>query len=303
MLRASKVSLFAFFTTVALLLALTVVGCSEPKSPSSEKKSEKSPITAQSPEAKPAKAEDEGHGHISGTHGGTVVSLGRDSYHVEIIVEKNGELRLYTLGNDETRVLAILSQDLLAYIKPQGETDSTSIEVKPKPQPGDEEGKASLFVGQLPKEAIGKSVEITIPSINIGGERFRANFHNEAVAHSEEQMPAAATDDTARALYLTPGGAYTAEDIKANGGVTSGEKFKGFRATHDLSPKPGDKICPVTLTKANPKCTWVIGGKTYEFCCPPCVDEFVALSKSNPSAIKDPGEYVKASGASEPEKK
>jgi hypothetical protein len=62
-----------------------------------------------------------------------------------------------------------------------------------------------------------------------------------------------------------------------------------------MKPKPGDKICPVTMTKANPACTWIIAGKEYEFCCPPCVDEFVSWAK-DPELAKDilpPEEYVK----------
>jgi YHS domain-containing protein len=92
---------------------------------------------------------------------------------------------------------------------------------------------------------------------------------------------------------LTAGGKYTVADIQANGNMTASQKFKGFRAQHDLSPKQGDKICPVTLTKANDKCSWIVGGKTYEFCCPPCVDEFVKMAKQNPDDLKEPHAYVK----------
>ena len=65
------------------------------------------------------------------------------------------------------------------------------------------------------------------------------------------------------------------------------------RSEHDLRPKSGDKICPITLTKANAKFSWVIDGKTYEFCCPPCVDEFVALAKEKPDEIEAPEFYRK----------
>ena len=34
-------------------------------------------------------------------------------------------------------------------------------------------------------------------------------------------------------------------------------------------------------------------GKTYEFCCPPCVDEFVRMAKETPDQIKAPEMYVK----------
>lgn len=301
MLRSSYARAFSLFAMGAPLAGLAIVGCSSSSAPPSISKPAATSV-ASNPE-KPTKAAEEVHGHIAGTHGGSIISLGRDSYHIEAIVEKGGGVRLYTLGNDESRVLAIESQDLVAYVKSQGQTDSAPIPIKPQPQPGDQTGKASLFVGVLPEDAVGKTVEITIPSITIGGERFRASFTNEATQHVEEPMPDAATDDAARALYLTPGGLYTGEDIAANGNVTAAQKFKGFQASHDLKPKIGDKICPVTLTKANPQCSWIIGGKTYEFCCPPCVDEFVALAKSDPAAIKGPQEYVKTATTSTSEAK
>jgi YHS domain-containing protein len=106
-------------------------------------------------------------------------------------------------------------------------------------------------------------------------------------------MPAKVNDEEEVALYLTPGGIYTEADIKANGGVTASQKFKGVMSSHDMNPKPGDKICPVTLTKANAKFTWVVAGKSYEFCCPPCVDEFLKTAKENPTALKNPEDYVK----------
>lgn len=112
-------------------------------------------------------------------------------------------------------------------------------------------------------------------------------------AGGHDDMPAGVDADEERALYLTPGGIYTEADIKANGSVTASEKFKGKMAKHDMKPKAGDKICPITMTKANPKFTWVIGGKAYEFCCPPCIDEYVLLAKTSPKEVLDPSEYIK----------
>ena len=106
-------------------------------------------------------------------------------------------------------------------------------------------------------------------------------------------MPAGVDADEERALYLTPGGLYTEADIKANGAVTASDKYKGKMAKHDMKPKAGEKVCPITMTKANPKFTWIIGGKTYEFCCPPCIDEFVLLAKTSPKEVLEPTEYVK----------
>jgi len=244
---------------------------------------------------------DESHGHKPSAHGGILVSLGRDSYHVEAIVEKKGALRLYTLGQDETRVIDIDVQNLVAYVKPEGATESIQIEVKPEPQPGDTAGKASLFVGQLPEEAFGKTLDITIPNITIAGERFRMGFTTHNADTSIEHMPEGVEGSAARDLYLSPGGIYTAADIEANGNVTADHKFKGIKAAHDLQPVSGDKLCPVTLTKANAKFSWIVAGKKYEFCCPPCVDEFVGLAKSDPSQIHEPEFYVKRDAAEAPE--
>ena len=109
----------------------------------------------------------------------------------------------------------------------------------------------------------------------------------------DDAMPEGVDAAEARALYLTPGGKYTAADIVANGSVIASDKYKGKMSKHDFKPKPGDAICPITLTKVNPKFTWVIGGKDYQFCCPPCIDEFVLLAKESPDEIKDPSFYVK----------
>jgi YHS domain-containing protein len=109
----------------------------------------------------------------------------------------------------------------------------------------------------------------------------------------DDGMPDDLSLDEARKLYLVAGGAYTDADIKANGSTTAYEKFKGQMAKHDAKPKVGDLLCPISMTKANPKFSWVIGGKTYQFCCPPCIDEYVLLAKEHPEELKAPSEFVK----------
>lgn len=100
--------------------------------------------------------------------------------------------------------------------------------------------------------------------------------------------------DKDRELYLTPGGAYTQADIEANGNQTAAQKFKGVKVTHDIKPNVGDPICPITLTKANPGFNWVIAGKKYVFCCPPCVEEYLTKAKKDPSSLRPPEEFIKA---------
>lgn len=95
-----------------------------------------------------------------------------------------------------------------------------------------------------------------------------------------------------QSLYLEPAGQYSREDIEANGGRIPAEKYPRFAARHSVQLMAGDRLCPITRTKANAACTWVIAGHVYEFCCPPCIDEFVRMAKENPGRIQPPDFYV-----------
>lgn len=292
-----------FGTSVGLLAVMVLAaGCSPSTPPSAASPSAPAP-TVTAPGTSPSAAPDSQadplgeHAHKPGAHGGILVSLGRDSYHVEAIVTSAGELQLYTLGNDETRVLDVENQKLTAYVKPVGGSDSTPLEVVAQPQPGDREGRASLFVAKLPDALVGSQVDVTVPNITIEGERFRLGFTTRAETHGEMPGIRKVVNEEERKLYLTPGGIYTQADIEANGNVTASEKFAGIPASHDAKPQPGDKLCPISLTKANAKFTWVIGGRSYEFCCPPCVDEFVTMAKERPQEVRAPADYVQGDPA------
>ena len=291
MIRKIGYGLAAMLVAVGIAI---VVGCSNQSSPAPQAPSSSS----NSPLAKAANGSTAGegdHAHKPGAHNGIIVEIGKDNYHAEAVFEKGGKVRVYMLGKDEATVQEVEAQPLNAYAKGEGDMDATPIVLRPEPQKDDKAGSTSQFLGQLPRELIGKKVEITVPSIRIGKERFRFGFKNVAEEHGDGGMPAKVAADEEKKLYLTPGGKYTEADIKANGNMTASQKFKGLKAEHDLKPKAGDKICPITLTKANSKFTWVIGGMTYEFCCPPCVDEFVAQAKDPQTAgeIKGPEEYRK----------
>jgi YHS domain-containing protein len=81
--------------------------------------------------------------------------------------------------------------------------------------------------------------------------------------------------------------------VAANGNLTASQKFKGIKSAHDMNPKPGERTCPISGTKANPSFTWIVDGKPYLFCCPPCVDEFVKGAKASDDPLPDPESYVK----------
>lgn len=268
---------------------VTLTGCGQSAPPATTASNQSA---GEKSVAKPAG--EELHGHRPGAHGGILVSLGQDSYHAEVVFEKGGLVRLYMLGKEEARVQEVDVQELTAYLTEEGLNESDKMTFRAEPQQGDTKGKTSLFVANLPKDLIGKKVQVTVNNINVNGERFRIAFSNgRKDGHADAEMPAKKGSDEERALFLTPGGAYTAADIEANGKTVPTEKYKGIRAQHDDNPKAGEKICPISKTKANPKFTWVIGGKTYEFCCIPCIEEFVVLAKVKPGEIKDPETYRK----------
>lgn len=288
MLRATRIVTAGTLLTGGLLMAAG--GCGR----GSDGPSVAAQAAPTAPQPAPTTtADDENHAHKPGAYGGNIVSIGSDNYHAEAVFESGGVLRLYLLGRDESQVQETAWQTLTGYAKLSGETESTAFKLEPKPQPDDAHGKTSVFVGQLPERLARGPVEVTIPSVRIGDERFRVAFSSAPAPAHVEDMPDSLADEEARKLFLTPGGAYTEADIAANGRQTAAQKFRSFVPLHDLFPKPGDKICPITLTKANPKCTWTVGGKTYEFCCPPCVEEFVKLAKNDPDKLHAPDEYVK----------
>ncbi len=272
------------FGGLAIAVAtVAIVGCNNSPVPSEK---------AAEPKAPPAKPDEE-HGHKPGAHGGIIVSLGKDSYHAEAVFEKGRKVRLYMLGKEETRVQEVDAQDLAAFVTPEGSTEAVPVTFKPEPQAGDAKGKTSLFVATLPENLAGKKVQVTINNIQIGTERFRIGFSNEVLAHADTAMPAKKASDEERELFLTPGGKYTAADIQANGNTVPSVKFKGIRPAHDDNPKSGQKICPISKTLASPKFPWVIGGKTYEFCCTPCIEEFVDKAKTKSDEVLDPSAYIK----------
>ena len=215
------------FGLVTLLLLASIVGC-KPPSP---------PVVSSSPRAIGANAVADAnsaveHGHKSGQHGGIMVSLGRDSYHIEAVFEADGAVRLYTLGNDESRVIDVESQTLKGFVKVEGDTKANSIVFEASPQEGDAPNRTSLFIGKLPQDLVGKNLEVTVPNIDISGERFRLGFTSATAAHNASDsatgMPDKLADSAEHDLYLVPGGRYTATDIVANGNATASKKSTGM---------------------------------------------------------------------------
>jgi YHS domain-containing protein len=230
------------------------------------------------------------HDHADeGPHGGPLVEWGQEEYHLEFTVDPvNQEATIYVLDGNLKGPKPIPAEPLALTLQ----RPVVTIPLQPRPQAGDPAGSASRFVGThmaLAREgAFAGSISGTVH-----GKPYAGDFATKAHAGHEEQTHGDAPTAREVALFLTPGGLYTAADIERNGGVVPSVKFKGLSWAHDDDLKPGDKVCPVTANKADPQCTWVVNGQTYEFCCPPCLEKFVGWAKTRPEKVKPPDEYVK----------
>lgn len=132
-----------------------------------------------------AEKKGDGHEHKAAAHGGKIVSVGTDNYHAEVVFEKDGQLKFYTLAKDETKAISVETQTLKAHVK--HDDKSHEMELRPEPQKEDPKGKSSLFVGKLPAEVIGKKVTVTIVGLKMEGETFRVEFSSEGGKHGDHK--------------------------------------------------------------------------------------------------------------------
>lgn len=243
------------------------------------------------------------------------VALGRNvqpagSHRIEANVERGGRVRVFVLGKRDTDLFAIPASLLQAEVRP-GDEDIVDVALRAQAQPGDPPGRSSQFVGTLPPHIAGRSLHLAV-TVPLEGTLHRVHFlpqafpeerfTDETARHVAMPVPLAGgatntnnTEPTAaeRARFLRPGGRYSQADIAANGGQVPSQRFRGFVPTHNPNPPKGARLCPITKTQANAQIAWVVGGKTYQFCCPPCVEEFVKQAKENPRSIRPPQHYVK----------
>lgn len=271
-----------------LLSAVLMAGCKQ-ENAASKPSVNKTPIAT------------EAHAHGIGPNGGIVFELGK--YHAEFTVDhEKKQCTVFVLSADEKnpQPVKVAAKELMLTTKEAKSTDGKviprlTIKLLPKE---DASGKGSIFVGA----DAGLGNEINFAGMVIGeidGKPSQGEFKEEEEGHGHAGSQTASTTtpgkptDREKALFLTPGGIYTAADIEKNGRVVPSVKFQGISWSHDDDLKKGDKVCPVTDNKADAQCVWYVNGKKYEFCCPPCLEKFVGWAKNQPAKIKEPEAYVK----------
>jgi hypothetical protein len=233
------------------------------------------------------------HAHPASPHGGQIVSLERGSlhYHAEILVEPTGTVRLYPLGEDPAKPFAAELQHIVAVVRPDGAADDYDLLLRPDPGTGSPGGRTTAFVGRLPADAVAARLLIRVPALRIGGESFAFEVSWSAGRSAEEVAEAYEAEQ--RRIYLTPGGKYTEGDIAASGRATAAAKYRGRHSKHETLARPGDQVCPITGFKASAAVVWPVSGEVYQFCCQPCIDDFVLLAKERPAEIRKPEDYTR----------
>jgi hypothetical protein len=261
--------------------------------PACDRSDPSAPTTAKSK----ATHADSDHEHVA-AHGGVIAVVG--NAHAELAETANQALAIYILGEDEAVTLPIAAATLSGQLQKRGTADFVEVEFTADPLPG-EAPKSSRFVSAPNQFERGVAYDMTT-YLPIDGKNYRARFVAFGATHDDHGGPgsmearnaAASSERTPKVveLWFTPKAKYTADDIAANGPQTAYEKFGEVEVDHQ-DPTPGEIVCPISKSKTNPEITWIIDGKKYAFCCPPCIEDLVQRAKDKPDELKPPEGYVK----------
>lgn len=236
---------------------------------------------------KPPPAKADAH-PSAGPHGGLLVEWGDEEYHVELVTDAKAKTATaYVLDDSAVKVKPIATTALMLELTVE---PPVSVALAATPDAGDGDGRSSRFVGT--HDALGQDQLFAgTVSGTVGGTPYSGKFKQKAHAKHAGMPEGVGGTAEETALFLSPGGIYTAADIAANGNTVPSVKFRGISWPHD-DGKPGDKICPVTANKTDPRCHWIVNGQNYEFCCTPCLDKFVKWAKHSPEKIQKPEAYI-----------
>ncbi len=237
-------------------------------------------------------------------HAGHVERIGERF--METTIQKGGIVHVSFLDKDESTLFPIQATELTAQAQPiHQDIQVSTFTLKGQPTAGEAPGTASTFTGPLPDDLNGRTITLSV-NVPMDGKTYRVTFNQNR--HEDDHktpitakmlpsgkvvMPDGLAPDAEKRLFLTAGGAYTEKDIEQNRNLVPSVKFRGFEASHDMNPQPGDRICPITKTKINPIISWVIGGRRYGFCCPPCIGDYLKKVKKNPKELKPTSAYFK----------
>jgi len=230
------------------------------------------------------------HPHEKGPHGGMVIAIdkGASHHHGEVLVEEDGRIHLYLSGDQADQPVEVSHQLLIAQAKHASDENPTSLIFRPETKPDATTKRTSHFVGRFNPEMMGGHLSVSVARLEIDGEEV--SFQFELPDRHDGKRRAA---ELVRSVVLTPKGQYTWADTEAEKQGVPTEKYRELKVIHDMRPKPGDRLCPVTRAKAAPRIQWQVDGRTYLFCCPPCIVDFIEAARASIKPMIAPEQLVK----------
>jgi YHS domain-containing protein len=232
------------------------------------------------------------HDHEVGPHGGIIVAINEDEshYHAEFVVDTDGRIRLFLSGEKPEQIVEVKPHTLIARAKTAGDPKVTSILLRPAEIMTATPQNTSQFWGRMSPELLGMHLRLEIKDLEIEGRKFA--FVIEVPGAADPTRRSRVATDMERELVLKPGAGYTQADVEAAGGIIPSAKYKDVSPGHSMRAMRGDRLCPVSRIKADSRISWNVMGRTYQFCCSPCIVDFVSLAKKRPEEIVAPENLV-----------
>lgn len=147
--------------SVALLVAFA--GCSNEQTPSGG--------------GKPTPTADAHNHPTTGPHGGQLIELGKEEYHVEMLHDDaSGTVTFYVLDGTAKKATPIDAVELVINLKHDGKPEQ--FKVAAQRDPADPDGKSSRFVStdkELAEDLDAKGSEAELV-VTIGGNQFRGSL-------------------------------------------------------------------------------------------------------------------------------
>jgi hypothetical protein len=114
----------------------------------------------------------------------------------------------------------------------------------------------------------------------------------EPVRSASDEAKIEELDKQAEAVFSTPGGMYTADDIRKNGKEAPFARFHAFVYSYSMRALPKQYMDPVCGTRTSPIFNWYVGGQMYHFACVPTLEEFVMRAKKSTAPLPSPDSFI-----------
>lgn len=137
-----------------------------------------------------AAAKEEEHPH-EGPHKGTLVELGNEEYHAEIVHnDEMGMVTVFLLGSDAKSTVSTDAKDIAVNAKVNGK--AVQIKIKAAPQKSDKTGTASRFISKSKElmELLDNHEVKPVLRVVIGKKTFNGKIEHEHDHEHEDEKPA-----------------------------------------------------------------------------------------------------------------